>query len=200
MEIDYIIVGFVIAGLCFSKQLLDHNNSIIVFSDSQAGATLSSGVLVNPIVLRMYTAPKYSIEYTEYALKMFLSMQQYSSEKWMYPKQKVYRIFASIEEQNNWFAASDKPHLKPFISSELQKNTNPYITADFDLGKVTKSFKIDSNTLVRNLHEYFQENNKLKVERFDYQKLDYQLGDYPWQYKSIKAKSILFAEGTEVVN
>lgn len=198
MKVDYIIVGFGIAGICFSKQLLDQNKSFIVISDSAPGATQNSGGVFNPIVLRRFTAPENNIKYTDYAIELYHYLQKYTSEKWMYPNQNVYRIFTSIEEQNNWFTAADKPHLKPFISPSLQKNSNPYVSANFGLGKVIKSFRIDAETFLHSLHQYFLATDRMKEERFDYTKLHFHSGNYPWQYKSIKAKAILFAEGTHV--
>lgn len=200
MKVDYIIVGMGIAGICFSKQLMDHNKSFVVITDACTGATQNSGGVFNPIVLRRFTAPENTIIYTEYALNMYHAMQQYISDKWMYTKQKVNRIFVSVEEQNNWFIAADKPHLKPFIAPKLQANTNPHVLAEFGLGVVLNSFRIDTVRFIHSFHKRFLIDQKLIEEKFEYDKLTFEAGDYPWRYKSIKAKSILFAEGTRVLN
>ena len=199
MEIDYMIVGLGIAGICFSKQLIDHNKSFRIISDSCPGATEKSGGVFNPIVLRRFTAPEYTIEYTEYAFSMFESMEKLTSETWMHHDQNVYRIFASIEEQNNWFTASDKTHLKPFLTSKIIENSNPYVLAEFGLGMVSKSFRIDAVTFLKSFHKHFQNKRKLMAENFDYDKLVFKNGNYPWHYKNLKAKSILFAEGIGVL-
>lgn len=200
MEVDYIIVGLGIAGICFSKQLIDHNKSFVVVADGAAGATQNSGGVFNPIVLRRFTAPEDAVEHTEYALKTYDDIQSFTPDTWMYNKHGVFRIFASVEEQNNWFTASDKPHLKPFISPKVQANSNPYILAEFGLGEVTQSFKIDSLALIRGFKNYLQADQKLIAESFNHDQLDFYSGDYPWRYKDIQAKYIVFAEGAKVVD
>lgn len=199
MEVDYIIVGLGIAGICFSKQLLDHNKSFIVISDKCPGATEKSGGVFNPIVLRRFTAPEYTIEYTEYALKMFKEMEKMTSISWMHSNQNVHRIFASIEEQNNWFTASDKPHLKPFLAPKLKINSNSFIQSEFGLGRVLKSFRIDTVAFLQSFHKFFLKTQRLIEESFDYSNLSFQNGEYPLRYKNIEAKAILFAEGTRIL-
>lgn len=198
MKVDYIIVGLGIAGICFSKQLLDHNKTFVVIADGHAGATQNSGGVFNPIVLRRFTAPEDTIERTEYAIKTYADIQSFTPDSWLYGEQSVYRIFASVEEQNNWFAASDKAHLKPFINPKLHTNTNPYILAEFGLGEVTQSFKIDSLALINSYKDYLLSNQKMRLERFNHSELIHCASDYPWEYNNIQAKHIVFAEGAEI--
>lgn len=200
MEVDYIIVGHGIAGICFSKQLIDHNKSFLIIADGSAGATQNSGGVFNPIVLRRFTAPDDTVERTEYAIKTYEDIQSFTPDNWLYRKHGVYRIFASVEEQNNWFAASDKPHLKPFISPKIQVNSNPYILAEFGLGEVTQSFKIDSHALINSFKDYLLANHKMRVESFSHNQLSFCSDDYSWRYKDIQAKYIVFAEGAKVVD
>lgn len=200
MKVDYIIVGLGIAGICFSKQLLNHEKSFLVIADNVAGATQNSGGVFNPIVLRRFTAPDDTIERTKYALKTYEDIQRYTPDTWLYRKHGVFRIFASVEEQNNWFAASDKAHLKPFISPQVQSNANPYILAEFGLGEVMQSFKIDAVAFVNSYKDYLLTNQKMRLESFNHKKLSRVSDIYPWQYEGIQAKHIVFAEGAEVVN
>lgn len=200
MKVDYIIVGLGIAGICFSKQLLDHNKSFLVIADGSTGATQNSGGVFNPIVLRRFTAPADTVERTEYAIKTYQDIQSFTPDNWLYPKHQVYRIFASVEEQNNWFAASDKAHLKPFISPKVQPNTNPYILAEFGLGGVMQSFKIDSLALINSFKDYLLADQKMRIESFNHKELNFVSGDYPWQYRNIQAKHIVFAEGAQVLH
>lgn len=200
MKVDYIIVGLGIAGICFSKQLLDHNKSFLVIADGFAGATQNSGGVFNPIVLRRFTAPDDTVERTEYAIKTYEEIQSYTPDNWLYRTHGVFRIFASVEEQNNWFAASDKAHLKPFISPKVQSNTNPYILAEYGLGEVTQSFKIDSLSFIHSFKEYLLANQKIRIENFNHKELHYTSKDHLWQYKDVEAKRIVFAEGAQVLN
>lgn len=200
MKVDYIIVGFGIAGICFMKELLDNNKSFIVIADDFAGATQNSGGVFNPIVLRRFTAPNNTVEFTEYAIKTYKELQCLTPNIWLYPKQEVYRIFASVEEQNNWFSASDKDHLKSFISPDVEVNINPYILAEFGLGKVIQSFKIDPFLFVNSFRDFLLANQKMRIECFDYKQLKSNSDNYAWYYQDVKAKHVIFAEGAEVVH
>lgn len=200
IKVDYIIVGLGIAGITFSKQLLANNKSFIVLADGISGATEVSGGVFNPIVLRRFTAPENTSQFIDYAKQFYKEMQCFTTDIWKYPKQEVYRIFASIEEQNNWFNAADKPHLKPFLASKVHSNNNPSILAEFGLGRVVESFKVDASALKRMFQDYLISNDKMIVDSFDYTRLNIQEGDYPLRYKNIEAKRILFAEGALVRN
>ena len=105
----------------------------------------------------------------------------------------VYRRFTSLEEQNNWFTASDNPLLAEHLSAHLIKNTNPFINADFGFGEVLNTGRIDTNTLITSYKENLIKNKQLIEEAFNYEEL--QLSESIVSYKDIKAKNIVFAEG-----
>lgn len=197
-KVDYIIVGLGIAGITFSKQLLDHNKSFMVLADGLPGATQASGGVFNPIVLRRFTAPEDTSKFIDYANQLYKGIENITSNEWMFPKQEVRRIFASVEEQNDWFTASDKPHLKPFLVSKVYNNNNPSIQADFGLGTVSQSFKIDATALSQMYQDYLLANEKMTLEGFDYAQLIIQEGESPLRYKNLEAKRIVFAEGALV--
>lgn len=200
MKLDYIIVGLGIAGLTYAKQLLDAGKSFMVIADGKAKATQASGGVFNPVVLRRFTAPEDTLTYVSYANQTYKELQELIGDSWFYPDQEVGRVFASLEEQNNWFIASDKPHLRSFINPKIQPNDNRSIVAEYGLGKVTNSFKIDPVSLVKSFQDYLLSKDKILLERFDYSQLK-ELEDLDaFQYKNIQAKQIVFAEGAEVVN
>lgn len=200
MKLDYIIVGLGIAGLTYSKQLLDNAKSFMVIADGAAKATQTSGGVFNPIVLRRFTAPEDTLTYISYAMKTYEELQSIIGSSWYYPEQEVCRVFASLEEQNNWFIASDKPHLQNFVYPKVLQNTNPSIVADFGLGRVKGSFKIDPLALIHSYEKYLMSNDKMIKEKFDYTLLKETEGDYAYQYKNLQAKKVLFAEGADVSN
>jgi hypothetical protein len=105
----------------------------------------------------------------------------------------ILRKFFSIEEQNNWFAASDKPLLAPFLSTKLIFNKFSGIDSPYDYGEVLHTGYVDTALLLDKYHEYLIENNYLLKESFDYSKLI--INDDYLEYKNYKAKNIIFAEG-----
>lgn len=172
----------------------------MVIADGCSGATQVSGGVFNPIVLRRFTAPEDTLEFIDYANHFYKEIQSCTAGTWKFPKEEVYRIFASVEEQNNWFGATDKPHLKSFLDPKVHNNNNPFILAEFGLGRVQQSFKIDAVALTQKYQDYLLSQDKLHLEGFEYNELKIQEGEYPLRYKDIEAKRILFAEGALVRN
>ena len=54
-KVDYIIVGLGIAGLSLCEVLLKANKSFVVIDQGTDAATLVSGGVFNPVVLKRFT-------------------------------------------------------------------------------------------------------------------------------------------------
>ena len=105
----------------------------------------------------------------------------------------ILRKFFSIEEQNNWFFASDKVNLAPFLSTNIISRKYAGIDSPFGYGEVLQTGYVDTALLLKKYKEYLIENNWFLEESFDYSLL--QEGGNSIQYKEISARNIVFAEG-----
>jgi glycine/D-amino acid oxidase-like deaminating enzyme len=105
----------------------------------------------------------------------------------------ILRKFFSIEEQNNWFAASDNKMLAPFLSLDLVTTKYHGINSPFNYGQVLQSGYVDTKLLLNAYKKYLLDHNLLLEETFDYHSI--QFFDDGVQYKNTKAKQIIFAEG-----
>ncbi|MCB4799337.1 NAD(P)/FAD-dependent oxidoreductase [Neotamlana laminarinivorans] len=191
-QVDYIIVGLGIAGVSFCEQLRANNKSFLVYDNNSQKSSVVAGGLYNPVVLRRFTSVWKSKQQLDLALPMYADIEKRLHIKLDY-KLPVYRKFASTEEQNNWFTASDKPLLAPFLSTNLVKNSNKKLNAPFGFGEVLHSGKIDVKTLIE-LYKTDLINNKLFFdEGFDYDSINF--SSESLNYKNISAKQIVFAEG-----
>lgn len=192
MEVDYIIVGCGLAGISFCEQLKINNKTFVVFDDkSQLSSTVAGG-LYNPVVLKRFTSVWKCEEQLTLALSMYQSIEKELQVKLDY-KLPVYRKFTSLEEQNDWFTASDKPSLTDYLSTEIKQNTNSSINAPFGFGEVLKTGRIDVGTLVYT-YKLSLLNSKILYEHpFIYDILKNNLASV--EYKNIKAKHIVFSEG-----
>jgi hypothetical protein len=94
---------------------------------------------------------------------------------------------------NNWFAAADNKLLAPFLSLEVKKTKYLGINSPFDYGEVLQTGYVDTKLLLVAYKKYLLENNLLLQDTFDYQLIKFH--DDCVQYKLIKAKHIIFAEG-----
>lgn len=192
MDVDYIIVGLGLAGLAFAEQLEKKNKSYIVFEDNSQNSSLVASGVYNPIILKRFTPVWDAIDQLKIAIPFYRSLEKKLNIKFDQTLD-IYRMFASIEEQNNWFNASDKPFFTGFMVPEIIKNTNHYIKADFGFGKISNTGKIETETLLKAYKVRLKEDNSLRSERFDYSKIQFE--DQLIRYHGIKAKRIVFCEG-----
>jgi len=192
MKVDYIIVGSGLAGILFCEVLKQHNKSFVIFeNESQRSSTVAGG-LYNPVVLKRFTQVWKAKEQLDLGLPMYHKLEQSLNVKLDY-KIPVHRLFASVEEQNNWFQACDKPNLSHFLSSEILHPKNTAVKSDFGYGKVLETGRIDTATLIKSYRGYLQNSNQLVDETFVYSNLI--LNATHVTYNNYEAKRIVFAEG-----
>ena len=191
-QVDYIIVGCGLAGIAFCEQLNSHGKTYVVFDDtSQASSTVAAG-LYNGVILKRFTEVWKAKEQLQIALPFYHQMAERFQIK-IDHKLPIYRRFASIEEQNEWFVASDKPNLSDFLSTELIKNDNPNVDAPFGYGKVLNCGRIDTGLLLKHYKASLQKEKRYIKETFIYSQL--KIENQSLTYNDILAKRIVFAEG-----
>jgi len=190
--LDYVVVGLGLAGISFCEQLEKQGKTYIVIADDSQIASKVAGGLYNPVILKRFTIAWNAKEQLEVALPFYASLEKKLNITLDY-KLPVLRRFASIEEQNLWFEASDKESLKPFLSQEILQNVNVNIDAPFGYGQVMNTGRIDTEVLISSYIEYLLTKNNLLQETFDYEAL--KISEDGIRYKSITAQQIVFAEG-----
>ena len=134
-HVDYIIVGCGLASIAFCEQLKAHRKSFVVFDNSSQKSSLVAAGLYNPVILKRFSGVWKAKEQLELALPMYAKLEK-DLDINVDHKLRILRRFTSIQEQNKWFTASDKPSLEPFLSPELVKNTHTNIDAPFGFGEV----------------------------------------------------------------
>jgi glycine oxidase len=196
-NVDYIIVGCGLAGISFCEQLRNHKKSFVVFDNtSQHSSSVAVG-LYNPVVLKRFTEVWKANELLKNALPKYRLLEELLKVK-LDHKIPVYRKFSSVEEQNQWFSASDKPSLENYLSIQMVKNSNPKIKAPYGFGEVLQTGRIDTAKLVGSYRQYLDNHEFLAHESFDYK--DLIIKEDVIEYNGIKAKQIVCAEGYGVVN
>ncbi|SFW38138.1 Glycine/D-amino acid oxidase [Sinomicrobium oceani] len=192
MTTDYIIVGLGLAGIAFCEQLRDHGKEFMVFDGgSQQSSTVAGGVY-NPIVLKRFTAAWKAAEQLPKAISLYGKLEKRFSGQLVYPMP-VYRKFASVEEQNLWFEAADKPVLSDFLSVRMIHNDNPHVRAPHGFGEVQHTGRIAVKTLQDNYTRELLAAGKLRQETLVYNALEFQ--DDKVRYQDVEAAHIVFAEG-----
>lgn len=190
--IDYLIVGCGLAGISFAEEALKHNKTILVLdNDSQSSSKIAGG-LYNPVILKRFSEV-WEAQSQLVTMNAFYAQLKPRIEPQFDYKMPILRKFFSVEEQNNWFAASDKPNLAPFLSTELHFKAYKGIQADFGYGEVLHTGYVDTASLLTAYRNYLTATNWFRQESFDYSEV-YIEEDYV-QYKDIQAKHLIFAEG-----
>ena len=192
MQVDYIIVGLGLAGLAFSKELAKHNKSFVVFEDNSHNSSIVAGGMYNPVILKRFTPVWDAIDQLKVAIPFYEALEKEFNSKYHYSVD-IYRVFKSIEEQNNWFIASDKPLLSEYMDAEIVHEKHIGIKADFGYGKLKNTGRIDTKLLLEDFRKYLSDKNLLKKESFKYTNL--KIENNTILYNNIKASKIVFCEG-----
>lgn len=190
--IDYLIVGSGLAGISFSEIALMNHKSILVFDNNSQKSSKIAGGLYNPVILKRFSEVWKAKEQLDLMMPFYKSLETKLNIKVDF-KKPILRKFFSIEEQNNWFLASDKSNLAPFLSTTICTNKYFGIDSPYDYGEVLHTGYVDTATLLENYCNYLKNNNWYRRETFDYKTLE--IHEEFIQYKDIKAKHIIFAEG-----
>lgn len=190
--IDYIIVGSGLAGIAFAETALNNNKKIVVISDNSQNSSVIAGGLYNPVILKRFSEVWQASEQLELLSEFYCKIEEKLAIKLDY-KMPLLRKFYSVEEQNNWFTASDKPNLSNFLSTILVTKKWKAIPSPFNFGEVLFSGYVDTNTLVSSYKNYLISKDCFLEENFNHSDLIIN-SDFV-SYKNFKAKRIIFAEG-----
>ena len=190
--IDYLIVGSGIAGICFAEIALQNNKSIFVFDNNSQNSSKIAGGIYNPVILKRFSEVWNATEQVKYLNDFYPKIENRLNIKIDF-KTPVLRKFFSVEEQNNWFIASDKPNLAPFLSTNILHKSYSGIDAPFGFGEVLHTGYVDTRLLLESYRNYLNINNLFSHENFNYSEL--KIHSDCVSYQDIKAKNIIFTEG-----
>ncbi len=190
--VDYLIIGSGLAGISFAETALLNNKKIFVIDCGQKSSSKVAAGLYNPVILKRFT-PVWDAQNQLQLLDEFYKNLETKLHLKFDFKKPILRKFFSIEEQNNWFIASDRVELSTFLATQLKKIKIKGIDSPYDYGEVNHTGYVEVDSLLENYKLYLQSRNSYRIENFDYCLLEIKNGII--QYKDILAKQIVFAEG-----
>jgi glycine oxidase len=189
---DFIIVGGGLAGISFAETAYFNNKSFIVISDTSHNSSLVAAGIYNPVILKRFSLPQNSQLHLDYMKPFYNVIEKRLNIKFDF-ELPVYRKFASVEEQNDWFTAADKPALAPFLDTQIIHDKYDYLPSPFGFGKVLRTGYVDTDVLTEGYHDFLKQQDCLLKEIFNYNSLN--ISEDSVTYKDIRAKHIIFAEG-----
>ena len=190
--LDYLVVGLGLAGSTFCALLEEKGKTYHVFNDGSQQASVVAGGLYNPVILKRFTMAWRAAEQMNISIPFYRQME-HKLGVGLDTKLPVLRRFASVEEQNLWFEAMDKPMLGQFLSPKIIENENPFIDAPYGYGQVMDTGRLDTEKLIRAHASYLSSREILTEEKFDFSKLVLSEGFV--DYRGLRAKNIVFATG-----
>lgn len=195
--LDYIVVGIGLAGISFCETLEKGGKTFKVISDKSQRASQVAGGLYNPVILKRFTLAWKAKQQMELAMPFYQNLERKLGVT-LDHKLPVMRKFASVEEQNAWFEAADRPGLDHFLSTTIQQNNNLFVDAPFGFGLVKYTGRVDTATLVESYTAYLDQKGVLDTQSFDFSSVEHH-NDHVL-YKSTKARQIVFACGYGLKN
>lgn len=189
---DYLIIGLGLAGISFCEQLESNGKSFYVIANDSQQASLVAGGLYNPVILKRFTMAWKAHEQMGMIDSFYGCLEEKLKVQLDY-KIPVLRRFASIEEQNLWFEAADKPIFSKYLSLKIKKNQNGSLDAPFGFGEVLHTGRIDTKKLQNHYKNYLLKRKTLIASTFEYANLEFK-EDY-FRYESNSYQKIVFAEG-----
>ena len=190
--LDYIIVGSGLAGIAFAETLLQNQKSFVVFENLSQNSSRVAGGLYNPVILKRFNQV-WDAERQLALAEQFYAQIEAKLEVKVDFKLPIYRKFFSVEEQNNWFAASDKPTLAPFLSNAIVHKKYNAINAPFGYGEVLHTGYLDTDVFLDSYRDYLKRLKVYEAITFEYDKLKPESSFVA--YKDYHSKHVVFAEG-----
>jgi glycine oxidase len=190
--IDYLIVGSGLAGISFAEIALSNNKTVLVIDNKSQNSSRIAGGLYNPVILKRFSEVWNAQEQLLLMNDFYIQVEKKLQTKFNF-KLPILRKFFSIEEQNNWFAASDKPLLAPFLSTKLIHKKYNGIDSPQDYGEVLHTGYVDTALLLDKYQEYLVGLDLLLQESFAYDELTFNAAFV--EYKGHQFKNVIFAEG-----
>lgn len=192
MKVDYIVVGLGLAGLVFVEKLIQAKKSFIVFEDDSQTSSLVAGGVYNPVILKRFSPVWNAKEQLSVALPFYDKLEKKFAQKFD-QKFCIKKAFKSIEDQNNWFTAFDKPTVAPFLDPKLDKLAYEGVIGEYYFGNVKEGGRIDTLKLVEVYRQYLKNNHWIRFEKFYHHDIIFD-GNLA-TYNNLLASKIVFCEG-----
>jgi glycine oxidase len=199
MNCDYIVVGHGIAGAILAYTLRKQGQRVLVIDQPKANsASRVAAGLVNPVAGKRF-AKSWLVDTLLPFADSFYDELEARFQKQLFYHKPIYKIFSTIEEQNNWMAKSAGDTWSEYIGATYTRSTGTESVHDQFGGILIKQggYLLVADMLDLLANE-LREAGLLLPERFDVSRL--QLTQQGVSYKNVTASHLVFCEGWQAVH
>ena len=194
MKVDYLLVGYGIANICFAKYCIENNKSFIIYDDQKMTASNVAAGVVNPVVLKRFSPVWNAVERMDLLKKTFNEFKNLLGGEY-FKDLSIYRILANDKEIEIWQRKRIENHiLEKYLKRKIEPNNYNVLKADHGFGVMNETGYVVITELLADFKKKYKEH--FINEKLEYKELDIENKTY----RNISFDKIVFAEGAKVLN
>ena len=198
LKVDFIIFGQGLAGTSLAHSLdLKGKSYVIIDNCSKETSSFAAAGICHPISFKRLLLSWKSNLLIPYA-EDFYSKIEGTLKTSLYKKHNLYRVFSSVEEQNNWLSKMNDVPYKNYISSSNNELIDSPVLSPYGYGKVSRASRLDVSKYILESRKLFIEKESLQIEDFDFSLIEQKKASF--KYKNISCKHFVFCEGQHFIN
>lgn len=168
------IIGWGLSGAILSWQLYFQQKNFLVYDSLTNHSTRVAAGLVNPVVFKRLTKSWNADALVPYA-ETFYSRIEKELGVGLISRKNIFRVFASVEEENNWRAKEGDERYSTYLTSPNNHELPPAHAVDYPygVGKVNTFGNLDTNLFLDRSKAFFQQQGISFIEEiFDYKRVN----------------------------
>lgn len=198
---ETLIIGQGLAGTTLAHTLQERKADFLVLDNHlYRSSSLVAAGLYNPIVFFKQNLSFNAENLIPFTKEYFKKWEELVGQE-VHTERVFFRIFSSIEEQNDWLARSGNKPYSLFMSGRVENPDLTKVAAPFGGSKVSEAGNVDVKSYIKESRSYFESNNQLISDRVISCDVS---TDGSWKVrtengKTITAKKIVFCEGHQII-
>lgn len=192
-SVDFIVIGQGLAGSAVALHALDLGKRIVVFDEfsSNTSSRIAAG-LFNPVTGQNSVRTWLADELFSYLDVFYRRAEHVTGEKFFHPK-KLYRPFASVQEQNDWMGRSTDEAYSMFVDELYTSPRLEHVMDPFGGMMLKKCGYLDTKAYIDSVRQLLIGRGIFHEERFDDNALI--ITPERVEYRGFFASAIIFCQG-----